>query len=239
MELTFNSLIRSFDANDIIIETPSGVIPANQMSWHHDTLTSPYYISFPVLTKPGQYYIRIGPQITNIYGQSMSSVYITNFMLRPPILSGLIANNQNRPIPGVTVGTADGQVTGITDANGIYHLELTTTLWTGQYKPSLPGVIVVPEFYSIDRVLEDRTNLDFVVYAEIPPLLRAVHISDATYLEWDSTSGINYQPELSTDLIHWTTYGQPIPGNNSVLKISLPEPFNPARQFFRLKVPLP
>jgi hypothetical protein len=84
-----------------------------------------------------------------------------------------------------------------------------------------------------------NTNLNFKVFAEIPPRLQTIRTTYSTRFEWSSTSGFTYQPEISTNLISWKTYGQPQPGTGGPLSINLPEPSNPANQFYRVKVPLP
>jgi hypothetical protein len=69
--------------------------------------------------------------------------------------------------------------------------------------------------------------------------MREVHTSNALRLEWSSTTGFDYQPEYSTDLIHWSPYGPMLPGNDSDLYLNPPISLNPARQYFRVQVPLP
>jgi hypothetical protein len=234
--VTFNSLLNydSISQQDFLIRTPSGTVPVNQTYLQLSTATAELHC--PGLTEPGQYQVQVGPHIANIYGLEMTAPYTFNFTLRRPIISGAVVNNHGYPIPGIQVRTEDGSSSSVTDAQGVYGLNTPAGNFT--FKPVIPGAAMVPPSVSISNLSQDITNVNFTVYAELPPRITVNPSTSPWRTQWWSTTGFTYQPQISSNLVDWADYGQPQPGTGGLLYINLPALADPSRRFTRIKVPL-
>jgi hypothetical protein len=96
-EVTFNMAIdaSSFTPAAVVLTTPSGVVPAAQVTITQETPLV-FRIGFPLQTAPGLYSLAIGPNIKSIGGQSMAAAYHAQFTILA-ILPDFIASDVGAP----------------------------------------------------------------------------------------------------------------------------------------------
>jgi hypothetical protein len=54
-------------------------------------------------------------------------------------------------------------------------------------------------------------------------------------LNWYGISGVNYQPQYSTNLFDWLPYNGPLPGTNGPSSVLIPIDTSSPQQFFRVQ----
>ncbi|MCW5551443.1 MAG: hypothetical protein KIS67_04670 [Verrucomicrobiae bacterium] len=233
IEVAFNLPVNSasFSGADYTITTPSRTLFGTNLT---RSLIAPdrFRILDGLLTEPGEYTLRVGPDIEDFYGRPMSQVYTSMFILALPTIEGTIMDAQGQPVPGVLLQDI-GLSPAVSDANGHYrvgfvagsHLTLT---------PAKEGLMFVPRSRSYAAVTTTLTNQDFLAVDTIAPHVTATIRAAHLFFGWHGYSGVRYQLLGSTNLVDWVPFGSGVVGSNALIQLPVPVAGEPM-QFFRVR----
>ena len=230
--LAFNSAVApgSFTADDVVINTPSGQIPQNQIAIN--AAGGPLFtIVFPLQTNLGQYQVQVGPNITNLYGQPMGSAFLGTFSIQQPAIQGTVRTTNGWPVRGLTVRSLDGLVTATTDTNGNYSLVVAPG-WTGTIFPQLVGASFVPANRSYSGLSTNQTGQDYSLAMGVQPLSTIALHGSTLSVSWPTIPGLHYQMKRSEDLKVWEDYDSLQTGTGGPLSVSFDIRSTP-HSFFR------
>jgi hypothetical protein len=95
VDLVFNVAINpaTFTAADVTVTTPSGAIPAAQITVSNTGGTS-WRIGFPNQTANGHYQYQIGPALANLFGAQMAAAYSGSFDISQTGWPGVIQTSR-------------------------------------------------------------------------------------------------------------------------------------------------
>lgn len=233
IEIAFNLPVNSasFSGADYTITTPSRTLFGTNLT---RALIAPdrFRILDGLLTEPGEYTIRVGPDIEDFYGRQMSQVYTGAFTVVLPAIEGTITNANGQPVSGVLLQPT-GLSPAFSDANGNYRVgfvagsSLTLT-------PSKNGLMFVPRSRSYAAATTTLTNQDFLAVDTIAPHLSATAQGANLIFGWHGYLDVRYQLLGSTNLVDWVPYGSGLVGSNGFIQLPVPVAGEPM-QFFRVR----
>ena len=235
-DVVFNQVVRSasFTPADVIITTPSGQIPINDITVT-PLAAAGFRISFPPQATVGTYQIQVGPQVENLYGGEMAAVYSGGFTIANPVISGFVRRADGSPMANVPLSTNSGLTTN-SNGEGAFSLAVPPA-WSGTLTPAMPGWVFTPAGRSYVDLTTNAADANFSMDLAHPPILTLTRTSDMLNFRWPSAVGLNYQLQSSTSLLpeSWADVGTPAPGTGGQLATILPSGSESA-QFFRLKI---
>ena len=233
VNLSFNEAIdpASLSAATFSLNTPTGLVSAVSMNVAILNAAA-VQVSFPAQNLPGDYVITAATSITNIFGQSLAAPFTGTFTIAPPTLAGTVTDTNGDPVANVLV-QPDGGLTGTTtDANGDYSITVPPG-WTGSLTPSLGSWMFVPGTLSYTNLASSLSGQNFLIVPTIAPGLTTGVSGTSLMINWNGLAGVTYQTWWSTNLVDWSVLGDPLPGTNGLMQISLPLSTDPA-EFFRI-----
>jgi hypothetical protein len=222
----------SVSGSAITLNTPTGLLPTGSISVSSETPET-YLLTLPQQTTPGTYTLTVGPNITDLYGQPMAQAYTATFTISLPVLQGTITDTNGNPIPGVVLQSSGFTLTPTTtDSNGNYTMGFVPGV-NFTITPSLTGWMFNPPSISYTSPGSSLAGQNYVGTSFVPALVPSFDGTNFIF-SWNGISGITYQMYTSTNLINWTPYGSPIPGNGVPVQAIIPVSAN-AQQFFSLQ----
>ena len=143
--------------------------------------------------------------------------------------------------------THDGEtlrlfLNGVVDASGDFALKTQLSplgLLIGTCPPNdgwhanFSGVL--DEVAVFDRALSPEEIRVLMNRLPANPVLSYGRAGTEFRLQWLGQEGLTYQPQASTNLVHWADYGDPQPGTNGLAVLAVPVAQKPAT-FFRVRV---
>ncbi len=226
----FNPL--TLDGSDVSMELPPGALALNSLTLSNLNPTT-LRASFPLQTTPGNYLLRLGPGIEDVFGQPMSQVHTNSFTIVLPTIQGTVTNANGQPVPGVAVAISGLQSGGVTDANGAYVVGYAPPGYL-TLAPALPGYSLVPSARTYAMLTNSLANQDFLLVETVAPTLNARVSGTNVMLNWPGLPGVIYQPLYSTDLVNWQLLGVSFPGTNGLIELLIPTEDEP-QKFFRVQ----
>jgi hypothetical protein len=233
VDLNFNEAIDpgSLSADNFVLNTPAGSLPPGSISAAAISLTT-VRVSFPLQNYVGDYSLQIPATIANIFGQSLAAPYTGSFTIRLPIISGTVADTNGAPVAGVLL-QPDGGLSGVTtDTHGNYSLGVPPG-WSGTVTPALGTLMFVPGSITYTNLPGSLTNQNYLMVPTVAPQLANSLSGTSLSLSWTGIPGVTYQALWSTNLVDWQPLGDPLPGTNGLMQLSLPLGADPAA-FYRL-----
>lgn len=199
VDVTFDDLVHaaSVDVSDFRLITPTGVLPAANLS---TTVTGLFTVrvSFPLRYHPGKYRLEVGPEIRGWYGLPMAQVYTGAFQIAWLTISGTIRDTNNRPVPGVWVQPSGGWPAVRTDGSGVYVTGVPPT-WSGYIQPTLRNFAFQPAQRGYMDVTNSVANQNFVMLGTLNPILSwQPGVADGA-LRWQGIADMHYQIWTSTN----------------------------------------
>lgn len=210
----------SVSVSDVSVQGPGGSIDSAELDV---TLVGGTIVrvSFPSQTALGEYQVTVGPDLTGLFGQSMTSAYSGTFTITQPTLSGTVADGEGAPVADVLITPSGGLPTMTTGPDGTYTL-LISPEWSGTVAPSKSGWFFVPGSRTYTSVQADTPDQDYVMIETIAPELTAV-LEDSDYrVSWNGILGVDYQALSSSNLVDWVNYGLPLSGTNGPASFVFP-----------------
>jgi hypothetical protein len=218
-------------ATDFTLYSPSGTVPPSPLGLSFPA-ASTLRIAVPYQNLSGAYRLELGPNISDIFGQSMSQVYTGSFTISIPAITGRITDTNGSPVSGVLLHQDNGPLTARSDANGAYVLGVDPG-WTGTVIPSLSPLVFVPGTRTYTNVVASMTGQDYLAVNSLALTLGSGLRGTTFALNWFAISGATYQPQYSTNLVDWSPYAGPIMGTNGPAEVLIPIDGDP-RKFFRI-----
>lgn len=212
--------------------TPLGVVPASEISVARSS-TLDYMFRFPLQTAPGEYTLKIGPDIQDLPGSTMSQAYTGSFTIALPVVEGAVYDTNGTPIVGVAMEASDSGSPYSTDANGRFSIGVPqgTVL---SVTPHLPGWQFVPGTRSYTNVTDSIPGQNFLAVNSLAPTLSFSTQGSGLVLNCFGIPGVAYRLSGSSNLVDWVDLGEWQIGTNGPLGWVVPPGTDPA-QFFRLK----
>ncbi len=233
IEIAFNLPVNSasFSGADYTITSPSRTLFGTNLT---RSLIAPdrFRILDGLLTEPGEYTIRVGPDIEDFYGRPMSQSYTGAFTVTLPTIEGTITDANGQPVAGVLLKPT-GLSPVVSDANGQYRAgfipgsNLTLT-------PTKDGLVFVPGSRSYANLTTTLTNQDFLAVDTIAPSVTATVRAAHLFFEWHGYTSVRYQLLGSTNLVDWVPFGSGVVGSNALIQLPVPIAGEPM-QFFRVR----
>jgi len=164
--------------------TISGVITSYGVALEGVTLTASNGGGTAITNSSGNYNLTISygwsgtitpskPQYTftpanKIYSNITADTASQNYtaILPPVSISGVVRNESNSVVTGVTITADNGGGSGFTDANGFYTI-VVPYRWSGRIIPTKPGYALNPPFRNYNDVREEIDDQDYVAYAHL------------------------------------------------------------------------
>ncbi|NOS70465.1 MAG: carboxypeptidase regulatory-like domain-containing protein, partial [Verrucomicrobia bacterium] len=234
VDVSFNAPVNPFtvDTGDVVLQVPPGAAAVTNFTV--STLSPTMLrVSFASQSAPGNYSLLLGPAITDVLGQPMSQVYTGGFSIVLPTVSGTVTNAAGQPMAGVQLVPSSTLSPGVSDEDGNYAVGFIPGL-TFTVTPSLPGFIFVPGTRNYTNLTDAVTNENFLAVTSITPSLTNQLSGSNLFVRWGGISGVNYQPQYSTNLVDWLPYGGVVPGTNGTMELQIPISTDPM-EFFRVK----
>jgi hypothetical protein len=231
--VSFNTPINAASASlaDFQLNTPQG--PLAQSNLYFVTAVSPWNLEFQFWeqTLVGNYTFTVGPQITDLFGQTMSQVYTGAFSVSLPVVQGFVTDTNGNPVPGVVMQFSFGFSSSTTSSNGEYALGFPP----GAYyvTPTKPGLMFAPARRLYDNISGSISNENYIAVTTITPVLTAQYQTTNVVINWIGIPGVTYQLFYSTNLANWLPYADPYPGTNGPMQIVFPITGDPM-EFFRM-----
>jgi len=166
----------------------------------------------------GNYTITAGPQIKNMFGQTMSQVYTGSFVLSLPAIQGFVTDTNGQPVSGVVMQPNFTIAPAITTSNGEYAIGAFAGL---TITPIKPGYMFVPYSRTYDTVSGSISNENYLAVTTIAPNLAALLQGTNIIIGWSGLSGVSYQLYFSTNLVDWQVSSAPIPGTNGPMQLPI------------------
>ena len=232
LDVSFNTVVNpaSVSAASVSLTAPGGV-PVNGLSV---VALSPYSFRFyfPEQTALGNYAIKVGPQIPDLFGQPMSQVYTSAFSIVWSLVQGTVTDTNALPVAGVVLQPDGGIASTTTDTNGNYALSLPpggTIIVT----PSATNLVFVPSSRTYVNVTGTVSNENYLAVSTIIPAVAMQVQTNTCVLSWNGIAGVAYQPLYSTNLVDWLPYADALPGTNGPMQFVMPIDTAP-QLFFRV-----
>jgi hypothetical protein len=236
VQLGFSSPIdpSSLPNTAVTLATPNGNLNPGSIQLS-EASPSVVNIAFPLQNTPGAYRVEFGPGVQDLLGQTLSQVYTGAFTISIPVITGTVRDTNGAPIAGVLVQeTVFPSLSTTTDNNGTYSIGVDLG-WTGSIVPSLGNSLFAPGSRSYTNVLANLTGQDYLLVQSLSAVMTAGLQGTNFALTWYGISGVNYQPQYSTNLTDWLPYNGPLPGTNGPSSLLIPiDPASP-QEFFRLQ----
>jgi hypothetical protein len=192
-------------------------------------------IYFNTQTAEGTYTLTIGPQLQNIYGQSITQAYTGSFTISYPVIRGIVTDINGVPVPGVVFQTSLG-AKATNDSYGNYALEVAARNYAPPLAlaPSKSGLVFVPSFRAYTNITTSISNQNYLAVTTAAPMVSS-HLSSSNFsFTWFGLPGVTYQVYYSTDLANWLPFGAVVVGTNGPSLMLLPT--GPERaKFFRVQ----
>jgi len=135
-------------------------------------------------------------------------------------------------VPGVLVQPAGGFAGATTDTNGNYSFGVPPG-WSGGVTPSLDPLMFLPGMLTYTNVINSLAGQDYLMVPTVAPQLANLLSGTNLSLSWTGLSGVTYQVWGSTNLVDWSSIGDPLPGTNGPMQLLLPMDTDPI-MFFRV-----
>jgi hypothetical protein len=161
----------------------------------------------------------------------MSDPYTNTLTLSPPTVEGFVHDTNNTGVTGVTI-EALGYLPTSTDANGYYALGVPFG-WTGAITPSLGANMFLPGSIALANITTQTTNQNFVMVPTILPEVSSGVSGTNLLFNWSGFSSVTYQAYVSSNLVDWVPFGDPLPGTNAPMQLQIPIGTD-TQSFFRL-----
>jgi hypothetical protein len=234
VDIAFNDAVNpsSLSGSAFTFTTPAGVMDSANLSASAVDATT-VRVSFPLQNLNGNYSLAVTSGVASIFGGPLAQPFAGNFTISVPTISGTVSDTNGTPVSGVTIQPDVTLPAATTDASGNYSLGVPPG-WSGNLTPSLGAFMFVPRLLSFAGVGTSLTNQNFLMVNTIAPNLTTSLSGTNLSLTWLGISGVTYQPQSSTNLVDWTTYGGPLPGTNGAMQFLLPVDVNLPATFFRL-----
>jgi hypothetical protein len=175
VDVVFNTAIRAgtLTVDDAVVTTPTGALAQAQITV--SALAARLCrISFPRQLTPGSYQVQIGPNIENLFGNSMAEIYIGIFTITNPAISGTVRLVNGPPLADVTL-RAETDASAVTGTNGQFTLVLPPG-WSGTVTPEKSGFAFTPTSRAYVNVTANLTNQDFT--ALVPTIAGTVVLTN-------------------------------------------------------------
>ena len=233
VDLTFGSLMIFSSATpaDFGLDTPNGPLPSAGLAVSPSSLRT-IRLSFPAQSALGDYEVSAGPQISDMYGQSMAAAYAGSFAIVPPTISGRVADANGEGVPYLTILVSGDAFPVLTDANGDYALEVYPS-WAGTLTPQRGGDIFIPSSHTYTNVSHDLTNQNFLMATSEMMMLTSQRQGTNFNLSWFGLNGVSYRVLYSWDLSHWMPYTSPTIGTNGPMTFTMPIDLGTPAEYFR------
>jgi hypothetical protein len=232
LDVVFNTVVNpaSVSAASVSLTAPGGV-PVNGLSV---VALSPYSFRFyfPEQTALGNYAIKVGPQIPDLFGQPMSQVYTSAFSIVWSLVQGTVTDTNGLPVAGVVLQPDGGIPSTTTDTNGSYALSLPPG-GTIVVTPAATNLVFVPGSRTYFNVTGTVSNENYLAVSTIIPAVAMQVQTNTCVLSWNGIAGVAYQPLYSTNLVDWLPYGDALPGTNGPIQFVMPIDTAP-QLFFRV-----
>lgn len=230
---TFSEVVNpsSVSEEDFVMLTPAGPQP------NLTAVASGLFgvsVSFPAQNLPGEYQILAGPNIEDLYGQSLSQVHTGAFTVVLPTISGTVTDTNGQPVPDVILQPSGGWLPATTDGNGRYSLAVPPG-WTGNVTPMLAGRGFVPGARAYTNLTDSLNDQNYLVVDSIAPQLACGGTGTNLWLRWNGIPDVTYQVWTSTNLTDWLPWGEPKPGTNGLMEAVLPVVPDELMRYFRLR----
>jgi hypothetical protein len=184
----------------------------------------------------GNYQFTVGPDIQDLFGQSMVAPYNGAFAIAKPILSGTITDTNGAAVAGVLLSASDGN-SAVSDAAGDYHLAVTPG-FAGTVTPSKSGWVFVPSARTHSSVTADLGGQNFLaVFGSLTTTATLARNGGNLVMSWPTYAGVRYQLQTATNLppASWTAIGAPLTGSGGVMTTNIVIGSEPVK-FYRLQV---
>jgi hypothetical protein len=218
--LLFNTPIDpgSVSSADFQLFTPEG--PVAQSNVVVTSLgASGLRFDFPYATLVGNYSFTAGPQIADLFGQTMSQDYTGAFSILLPLVQGFVADENGQPVPGVVLQPSGAYSSSTTSSNGEYALGFPPGTYV-DITPIKPGLSFVPVSRHYDNISGSISNQNYVAVTIAPNL--AAELQGTNFvMHWTGISGVSYQLYFSTNLVDWQASAAPIPGTNGPMQLPI------------------
>jgi hypothetical protein len=248
VDVVFNQPVNAstFTAGDVVVTTPSGVVPQNQVVI--TPLAGPlFHIGFPLQTNTGNYSVKIGPHLQDMAGRELDQngnrvpgedpgdAFTNLFSLARPIVSGAVLAANGWPVRGVTVRASDNSATTTTDVNGLYSLTLGLG-WTGSVIPSMTGASFTPASRAYVGLDANLANQDFALATGLNPTLTLSLVGTNARVAWPSLPAYKYQLKAAPDLRVWQNVGAVTNGTGATILRAVPITPALSNRSFRVEV---
>jgi hypothetical protein len=174
---------------------------------------------FPYQSSVGNYSFTAGPQIADLFGQTMSQVYTGAFSVLLPVVQGFVTDTNGNPVPGVVLQPSSGYSSSTTSSNGEYAIGFPPG--ASYLTPIKPGLMFVPSRRYYNNIGGSISNENYLAVTTIAPNLAAELQGTNFVMHWTGISGVTYQLYFSTDLIYWQSSSALIPGSNGPMQLSI------------------
>ena len=233
LDLTFGSPMNFSSAApvDFSLDTPNGSLPPGSLTPTASGLST-LRVSFPAQSTLGYYQIQAGPQIADIYGQTMSAAYLGGFAIIPPLISGQVLDTNGLGVPYLTIQVSGDAFPVLTDGSGFYSLEVFPS-WVGSLTPERGGRVFIPPSRTYTNVSNDLTNQNFVMATSSALALSSQRQGTNLNLSWYGINGVSYQMLYSSNLVNWVPYSLPVMGTNGPANTAIPIDVTRPADFFR------
>jgi hypothetical protein len=222
VDLTFGSPLdaATVPAATTQLDTPNGLLAPGTVTPASTGLSS-VRVSFPSQGTVGYYELQLGPQVADIYGDSMAGTYVGSFVILPPVISGQVTDTNGVGVPYVTLRISDQTLPSVTDVNGKYSLEVLPS-WNGSITPSRGTSAFIPATRVYSNLGMDQTNQNFILTTPAALMMTSSAQGGNLNLGWNGINGVSYQTLWSSDLMSWQPYGGPVLGTNGPLQVVIP-----------------
>src|SRR5262249_8696702 len=149
-------------------------------------------LSFPPQTAEGDYGLILGPQLQGMLGQPLSQPYTGGFAISWPVIQGIVADAQNKPIAGVRLQPDAGLAPAQTDATGAYSLKVVPG-GNVTIAPSFTNLVFVPGAQSYANVTAPLVGQNYLAVTSIAPTPSVRPDSNGLVLSWLTIPGVAYQ----------------------------------------------
>jgi hypothetical protein len=218
--LLFNTPIdpASVSGADFQLITPGGLLAQSNVLVTA-VGSSSLRFDFPYQTLVGNYSFTAGPQIADLFGQTMSEVYTGSFSISLPVVQGFVTDTNGNPVPGVVLQSSGGFSSSTTSSNGEYAVGFPP----GAYYliPIKPGLMFVPGQRYYDSISGSISNENYLAVTTIAPNLAAELQGTNFVMHWTGISGVTYQLYFSTNLVDWQISSTPMPGTNGSMQLPI------------------
>jgi hypothetical protein len=212
----------------VVLETPNGSLAPSSLTVSTPSLSA-LHLDFPTQTSLGYYEVRLSAPLTDLYGTPVD--YVGSFVIVPPVISGQVIDEQGMPVSFVTLNPGGNMLPTLTDSGGLFSIAVPPS-WSGTLTPSKDSQLFIPGSRSYTNVSASLTHQDFVSVSPTNLTMTTVQQGGTLHLTWYGISGVTYQTFYSSDMVQWIPYGQPFPGTNGPVILSVPSDAAPT-EFFR------